>query len=159
MEVLLCGKRGKPRLETIVACLTAPHMLNLCWTNHHLIFTAGNCCPHVAPPCMIHCRLYYSWGTFKSSNSQTAGDAFMSSEKNQFKLRGLSSSFSRYFARRLLVGRSRLENSELHLMRLTGVSSCFCSLCWEYEGVCVATAETLMHKHAQQHTQTEDKIG
>lgn len=44
----LCGKRGRLRIETVVACVTAPHRLTLRWTSHHLILTAGACCPHVA---------------------------------------------------------------------------------------------------------------
>ncbi|TNN87205.1 hypothetical protein EYF80_002407 [Liparis tanakae] len=47
---------------------------------------------YIAQPRMARCGLPYSGDTLKSSNSQTAGYTFMSSEKNQLK--GLSSSFS-----------------------------------------------------------------
>lgn len=83
-----CGKRGKS--ETWNYC-------GMC--------NCSTCADPLLnqPPFDLHCRqssialhdsLYYSWDTLKSSNSQTAGDAFMSGERNQLKGRSLSSSFS-----------------------------------------------------------------
>lgn len=67
---------------------------------------------------------YYSWDLLKNSHSQAAGDAFMSSEKNQLKGRRLSLDSSNILPLGYPWAGVVWKNSGLHLMRLTRVSSC-----------------------------------